>query len=159
MTIWIDDSTKLRVNIHAPYKGYSKLETAAQRAVANVVETPAPTPSQDVQDNPEHYIRTESAAAPYITWERRSDEQIAQMKRAEMDNLVISPWQLRKVLNHLALRDAVEAAVASANLVTRDGWEFAVEFRRNDPLVAAIGSLLGKSESEIDEIFIKALTL
>jgi hypothetical protein len=77
MTIWIDDSTKLRVNINAPYKGYSRLETAEQRAAANVVEIAEPTPPGDYSDD--IYYRTESQEAPYILYTRKSDEQIAKV--------------------------------------------------------------------------------
>ncbi len=98
MTIWIDDETKLRVNIHAPYKGYSRLETAEQRAAAKVVEIADDVAPQDAQDNPEHYIRNEQTAFPYTTWERRGDEQIAaitlikskQVREAAVSNIIVT---------------------------------------------------------------------
>lgn len=81
MTIWIDDSTKLRVNIYAPYKGYSKLETAEQRAAANVVEIAeplAPTPTEGFTLD-EEYFRTEPDAFPYVIWTQKSPEQLAEV--------------------------------------------------------------------------------
>lgn len=71
-----------------------------------------------------------------------------------------SPWQMRKVLNQLGLRDAVEAAVsASLDQTLRDGWEFATEFRSDDPFVIAMGATLGKTEAEVRAIIELGATL
>lgn len=85
MTIWIDEVTLLRVNINAPYKGYSKLETAEQRAAAGVIEIAAPVPPADYSDD--LYYRTEPQEAPYIIYTRKSDEQIAAvvLRKAKQD--------------------------------------------------------------------------
>jgi hypothetical protein len=58
----IDSTTQLRVNINAPYKGFSKLDT--------------PDFSDDL------YYRTEQDEAPYVIYTRKSDEQIAQVMLA-----------------------------------------------------------------------------
>lgn len=64
-----------------------------------------------------------------------------------------SPWQIRKALNQLDLRQAVEDAVAaSTDLALKDGWEFATQFRSDDPFVLAMGATLGKSENEAAEL-------
>lgn len=73
--------------------------------------------------------------------------------------LTCSPWQIRKALNATGLRGAVEAAVATADQTTKDAWEFAQEFRRDNPLIAAVASALGKTEAEIDDLFALAVTL
>lgn len=70
-----------------------------------------------------------------------------------------SPWQIRKAMNALGLRSAVEAAVASADQATKDGWEFAQEFRRDNPLIASVAAALGKSTADIDALFELAVTL
>ena len=73
---------------------------------------------------------------------------------------VCSPWQIRKVLNQLELRDAVEAAVAaSTDRNLRDGWERATEFRSDDPFVIAMGATLGKTEAEVRAIIELGATL
>ena len=74
MTIWIDDDTKLRVNINAPYKGFSRLDTPEIRAAANVVEIAEPTPPADYSDD--FYYRSESQESPYVIYTKKSDEQI-----------------------------------------------------------------------------------
>ena len=66
-----------------------------------------------------------------------------------------SPWQIRKALNAANLRDAVETAVANSNDINlKDGWEFATEFRSDDPFVIAMGSAIELDETQIKE-FVK----
>ena len=71
-----------------------------------------------------------------------------------------NPWQIRKVLNQLGLRQAVEDAVAaSTDQTMKDGWEFATEFRSDDPFVIGMGAALGKTQTEIDQLIQLAATL
>ena len=67
-----------------------------------------------------------------------------------------SPWQIRKALNQLGIRDAVEQAVSSATgdgaQTLKDGWEFATEFRSDDPFVISMGASLGKDAEETAEL-------
>lgn len=71
----------------------------------------------------------------------------------------VTPWQIRKALNQSGLRGSVEADIAQADATTKDGWEFAQEFLRDDPLVVALGVALGRSENELDDLFILAQSL
>ena len=60
-----------------------------------------------------------------------------------------SPWQIRKALHDLGLRQAVEDAVAASTDATlRDGWAYATAFRSDDPFVIAMGESLGKTPEE-----------
>ena len=71
-----------------------------------------------------------------------------------------TPWQIRKALNAQGLRAAAESAVAaSADQALKDGWEFATEFRSDDPFVIAMGAVLGKSEEETAQFIQYAATL
>lgn len=64
-----------------------------------------------------------------------------------------SPWQIRKALNAAGLRQAVEDAVAaSSDIALKDGWEFATEFKSNDPFVLSMGASIGKTEEETVEL-------
>jgi len=72
---------------------------------------------------------------------------------------VITPWQLRKALNQFGLRAAVEAAVAQADQNTKDGWEFATEFRRDDAMLNAMAGALGMTSEQLDDLFHLAATL
>lgn len=70
------------------------------------------------------------------------------------------PWQIRKALNAQGLRAAAEAAVAaSTDQAMKDGWEFATEFRSDDPFVISMGAVLGKSEEETAQFIQYASTL
>ena len=59
--------------------------------------------------------------------------------------LSCSPWQIRKKLNKEGLREAVETYVASeqATQDEKDAWEFATEFREDNPLLVNAASMLG----------------
>ena len=71
-----------------------------------------------------------------------------------------SPWQIRKALNAQGLRQAVEDAVAASDDQTlKDGWEFATEFRSDDPFVLAMGASVGKTEEETAQLIQYAATL
>lgn len=60
-----------------------------------------------------------------------------------------SPWQIRKALSDLGLRQAVEDAVAASTDATlKDGWAYATAFRSDDPFVIAMGESLGKTPEE-----------
>jgi hypothetical protein len=73
---------------------------------------------------------------------------------------VVSAWQMRKALNQLMLRDAVETAVAaSADQNLKDGWLFAKEFNRTDNLVVAMAASLGLVSADLDHLFILADSL
>lgn len=71
-----------------------------------------------------------------------------------------SPWQIRKALNALGLRQQVEAAVAASEVMeVKDGWEFATIFRSDDPFVIGMGAAIGKTNAEVAEIIQYASTL
>jgi hypothetical protein len=67
-----------------------------------------------------------------------------------------SPWQIRKALNQLGIRQTVEDAVSGAtsdgSQTLKDGWEFATEFRSDDPFVISMGAALGKNAEETAEL-------
>jgi cobalamin biosynthesis protein CbiG len=71
-----------------------------------------------------------------------------------------TPWQIRKALNSLGLRQAVEDAVAASDdIALKDGWEFATEFRSDDPFVISMGAMLGKDAEETRELIEMAASL
>lgn len=76
MTVWIDKETRLRVNINAPYKGRSRLDSEEIRAELGVIEVPEPPAPEDYSEDT--YYRTECDAAPYVVYTRKSPEQIYQ---------------------------------------------------------------------------------
>lgn len=85
---------------------------------------------------------------------------VAAPQPQEPTSFACSPWQMRKVLNAFALRQVVEDAVAaSEDQTVKDGWEFATEFRSNDPLVLALGAAVGKTEAEVKDLIHYAASL
>jgi hypothetical protein len=70
----------------------------------------------------------------------------------------VTPLQMRRALNTSGLRTVVESAVAAAPQDARDAWEFASVIRRDDPILAGMAAALGKTDAEIDALFILAAT-
>lgn len=71
----------------------------------------------------------------------------------------ITAWQIRKALNQMGLRDAVEAAVAAGPQDAKDAWQYANEFERTHPLIESFAQALGKSNEDIDALFALGATL
>lgn len=71
----------------------------------------------------------------------------------------IAPWQCRKWLNANNLRAAVEAAIPAMGQDAVDGWEYATEIRRDDPLVLGMVTMLGMSENDLHQMFWQASQL
>lgn len=94
---------------------------------------------------------------------RATDEEVAAWQSASnaarLASIAVSPWQIRKALNALGLRDSVEAAVAAGDQTVKDAWQYATEVRRDNPLVNGVATALGKTEAEIDELFLLAVAL
>ncbi len=68
----------------------------------------------------------------------------------------VTPWQLRRALNAAGLRQLVESAVAASNQDSRDAWDYALEFRRDNALLAAMATGLGVTAEQLDELFLAA---
>ena len=69
--MFIDATTLKRVNIHAPYAGFSRLDTPEIRAAANVVEIPDPERMPD-----ETHYNQEIDEAPYLISTPKPQEQV-----------------------------------------------------------------------------------
>lgn len=68
--------------------------------------------------------------------------------------------QFKLGLLSLDLLDDVEAAAtASSDRALKINWAEALDFERNNPFVAQMASALGKTDDEIDALFILAKTL
>ena len=71
----------------------------------------------------------------------------------------ITPRQCRLVLLSQGLLDEVEAMIAQQDRATQIAWEFASEFRRDDPLLQALATNLNLDSQQIDQFFIAAAQL
>lgn len=85
-------------------------------------------------------------------------EWIAQGPEASVP-LSVSPRQVRLLLLQQNLLADVEAMIAAQDEATRITWEYAIEFRRDDPLLSQLASSLGLSEAQIDKFFVAAAGL
>jgi len=71
----------------------------------------------------------------------------------------ITPRQLRLALVGAGISlDAIAAALSGNDLALIE-WEYSSEFRRDHPMVAAIGAQLGMDGDQIDALFIQAATI
>lgn len=68
-------------------------------------------------------------------------------------------YQIRQALSVAGLRDQVEAAVAAGDQAMQDAWHYAQTFERLHPKILAIGTALGQTEQQLDDLFTLGMTL
>lgn len=73
--------------------------------------------------------------------------------------LVVTPRQARIALLNAGLLDAVEAAVASSPRSVQIDWEYAIEIRRDNPVIAAMADQLNFTSEQIDDLFFAAASV
>jgi len=72
----------------------------------------------------------------------------------------VSAWQIRKALNAVGLRSAVDDAVAASNdIELKDGWLHSPRFYSDNELAIAMGASLGKTREEMYALFELAASL
>lgn len=72
---------------------------------------------------------------------------------------IVSPRQARLALLSAGLLEQAEAAIRSGSKADQISWDYATEFRRDDPLLVSIGSALNLTSDQIDVLFKYAATL
>jgi hypothetical protein len=65
----------------------------------------------------------------------------------------VTPAQARVALLNAGLLASVKSAVDQADDETQIWFEFALEWRRDNPVLAQLGTTLGLSEGQIDNLF------
>lgn len=68
----------------------------------------------------------------------------------------VTPRQVRLLLLAQGLLPQVEALIAQQDEATKIAWEYASEFRRDDPLLLSLAANLNLTEQQLDEFFIAA---
>lgn len=71
----------------------------------------------------------------------------------------VTPRQFRQALTRAGLRVAVESFIASADQDTKDWYEFSNSFERQNSVLIAAAHGLGKSDADIDALFVLAAGL
>lgn len=87
---------------------------------------------------------------------------MAQAKEASAKPKVpvfITPRQCRLILSQQGLLASVEEVIAGMDEPTRITWEYALEFRRDDPLLNQLAVSLNLTSEQIDQFFIAAAQL
>lgn len=68
--------------------------------------------------------------------------------------------QFKLALLNIGLLDNIESVIAaSTDRALQINWTEALDFRRDNPFVASMATALGKSEAEIDALFIAAAAI
>ncbi len=71
----------------------------------------------------------------------------------------VTPLQMRRALRQAGLKAQVDAFVAAAGEEAQEAWEYAVEVRRDDALVAAAAASVSMSSGALDNLFRLAATM
>ena len=71
----------------------------------------------------------------------------------------VTPRQVRLLLLSQGLLANVEAMIASQDEATKITWQYASEFKRDDPLLNSLAANLGLSSEQIDGFFIAAAAI
>lgn len=65
----------------------------------------------------------------------------------------VSPRQMRRALNAMNLRDAIEQYVATLPRDEQDDWEYGLTVERTSPIIETGRTLLGMSVDQVDDLF------
>ena len=101
--MFIDKETGLMVNINAPYKGRTRLDSPELRAAVGVIEIDDDPAPEDYSGDT--YFRTEDWSAtqrPYVIYTRKSDEQIDEIT----NNKIKAQIAALEAGQHRAIREA-----------------------------------------------------
>ena len=71
----------------------------------------------------------------------------------------ITPRQCRLILSQQGLLEQVEQMIQAQDKETQITWEYALEFRREDPLLNQLAVNLNLTSEQIDQFFIAASKL
>lgn len=112
------------------------------------------------------YVPDGQTALPVI-----ADAAVGATLNASMDTVIAPPvvevpvpgsvtrYQARVALRRVGLRDTVEAMVTQAGGDVKDAWDDAAVFERYSPFIVTMGTALGLTEKQIDDLFIMASTI
>lgn len=109
-------------------------------------------------------LSTGEAASVPLTAEEIAAAQAATAAEALLVPPSVTPRQARLVLLSVphgngTLLDAVEAAIAAGPRADQITWEFAVDVRRDYPMIANLAEALELTGEQVDDLFRLAATL
>lgn len=112
--------------------------------------------TQETINDEVRYVYEQLRFEPWYS-EEAIEKEVAKRKE-ELKVKKVSPRQARIALLRAGMLDAINAAVAS-NPEWAISWEFAAEVERSNPIIAAATVQLGKTDADIDQLFIDASKL
>jgi len=71
----------------------------------------------------------------------------------------VTPLQFRRALNQLNLRTEIEQYVQTLDADSKDAWEYATVFERNNTIITNAAQVLNKTTEEVDDLFRLASTM
>jgi hypothetical protein len=104
-------------------------------------------------------LSTGAAESVPLTAEEIAAAQAATAAEALLVPQSVTPRQARLALLNADLLDAVEAAIAAGPRADQITWEFAVDVRRDYPMISNLGTALGLTSAQIDDLFRTAATI
>lgn len=128
-----------------------------QNIVVNVIIA---NPNVDTAPEGHTLIPTE-AAGPGWVWDGNTftDPTLPSEPLPPSVPTSITPRQCRLLLLQQGLLASVEATIAQAPEDVRISWEYALEFRRNDPILLTFATALGLTDTALDQFFLAAAQL
>lgn len=70
-----------------------------------------------------------------------------------------TPFQGRMALINASLMEQVQSAIDAADETTKTAWEYALEWKRNSPMISSLAATLGMTDEQIDGLFRAAMLI
>lgn len=98
-----------------------------------------------------------------ITWDAPeaapSFEEIEALIALPVVPQTVTPLQARSAIRAAGLKPQVDAALAGAGEEAQERWDYALEIRRDDALLAQLAVAIGLTDADLDALFIAAAAL
>lgn len=141
--MFIDSQTLKRVNIHAPYAGFSKLDTPEIRERAGVIEIADP-----VRESDETHYNQEIDEAPYLISTPKPQEQIdaafnskVQSQIDSMEQSQLLPRVAREFMKGFYLEKATSVGLTEQQLLDPNSPAYSLAYSKLHTFDSTIASL------------------
>lgn len=109
----------------------------------------------EVKQGDRLWLDTDEKVVPFVTMFNT----IPDAEPAPATPSAVTSLQVRLLLLQQGLLDQVETMIKAQDRATQITWEFASEFRRDDPLLDKLATNLDLTQPQIDQFFIAAAAL
>lgn len=109
---------------------------------------------------PDYFEVITNAQTGEVTTRQFTPEEIAAVLAApKAVPASVTPRQVRLLLLSQGLLSQVTELIAQQDEATKIAWEYASEFRRDDPLLLSLAISLNLTSQQLDDFFIAAASL